>query len=196
MSAPIARSGVETRSRPLARGGARASKSTTTSQRPDIARHVRSAAEFTATTGCRVRSYAATLRTTRRARPAPHDTQTSTWRPSMRKSPRTALARLAALPRRPSPRVHPPAARSVPHPSTPPSRVSAHLTSPLPPLRPAPFPQEEYQDALRALQSTISGKTRAAPKGPVSRDDLTWEQQFERLRGPRSSSGMTSASTR
>lgn len=41
-----------------------------------------------------------------------------------------------------------------------------------------PSPPDEYQEALKALQSTISGKTRAAPKGP---DDLTWEQQFERL---------------
>ena len=37
---------------------------------------------------------------------------------------------------------------------------------------------DEYRAALEALQSTISGKTRAAPKGP---HDLTWEQQFDRL---------------
>ena len=37
---------------------------------------------------------------------------------------------------------------------------------------------DEYRAALEALQSTISGKTRAAPKGP---NDLTWEQQFDRL---------------
>ncbi len=37
---------------------------------------------------------------------------------------------------------------------------------------------DEYRAALEALQSTISGKTRAAPKGP---SDLTWEQQFDRL---------------
>ena len=39
--------------------------------------------------------------------------------------------------------------------------------------------QAAYQKALRALQTTISGKTRAAPKGPT---DLSWEDQFERLR--------------
>lgn len=39
--------------------------------------------------------------------------------------------------------------------------------------------QAAYQKALRALQTTISGKTRAAPKGPA---DLSWEDQFERLR--------------
>ena len=32
---------------------------------------------------------------------------------------------------------------------------------------------------MKALQTTISGKTRAAPKGPT---DLTWDEQFERLR--------------
>ena len=37
---------------------------------------------------------------------------------------------------------------------------------------------DEYRAALEALQSTISGKTRAAPKSP---NDLTWEQQFDRL---------------
>lgn len=80
--------------------------------------------------------------------------------------------------------------RAPSHPSTLTlTRLRApHLSPPLP-LRPSPFSQEEYQDALRTLQSTISGKTRAAPKGP---DDLTWEQQFERLRVYLDRLGMTS----
>ena len=82
-----------------------------TTENVPTSRHVRSAAQFTATTGCRVRSYAATLHTTRRARPAPHDTQTSTWRPSMRKSPRCART-----PRRPPPSTlaaRPPSGRAL-----------------------------------------------------------------------------------
>lgn len=53
-----------------------------------------------------------------------------------------------------------------------------------------PCSADEYQDALAALQTTISGKKRAAPKGP---DDLTWEQQFERLRVYLDRLGMTEA---
>lgn len=38
--------------------------------------------------------------------------------------------------------------------------------------------KEAYQAALAALQSTISGKTRSAPK---TKNELTWDEQFERL---------------
>ena len=70
-------------------------------------------------------------------------------------------------------RLHDPTLTPVPFPVRPDARIVRMSSTNV------RLVQEAYQKALRALQTTISGKTRAAPKGPT---DLSWEDQFERLR--------------